>query len=92
MSPLARRRVAFAALVVAVMASAVAAVFAKHRNRKLFMELQALTEERDRLDVDWSRLQIEQSAWSTHARVEQMARDEMAMRSPRADEQRLVTP
>jgi cell division protein FtsL len=92
MSPLARRRLAFAALAVAVMASAVSAVFAKHRNRKLFMELQALTRERDRLDVDWSRLQIEQSAWSTHARVEQMARDEMAMRSPRADEQRLVTP
>ena len=74
------------------MASAVAVVYAKHENRKLFMDLQALTEERDRLEVDWSRLQIEQSAWSTHARVEQLARGAMHMRSPGPDEIRLVTP
>ncbi len=92
MSALARSRALFALLVVAVMASAVGAVYAKHQNRKLFMELQALTEERDRLDVDWSRLQIEQSTWSTHARVEQLARDEMHMRSPSSDELRLVSP
>jgi cell division protein FtsL len=55
------------------------------------MELQSLTQERDQLEVDWSRLQIEQSAWSTHARVEQLARGEMGMRYPAADEQRLVS-
>ena len=92
MSGPARRGLAFAALVVGVLASAVAAVYAKHENRKLFMELQALTEERDRLEVDWSRLQIEQSAWSTHARVEQLARGEMGMRSPAAEELRVVGP
>ncbi len=92
MNPVVKNRVALAALVVAVLASAVAAVYAKHRNRKLFMELQALTEERDSLEVDWSRLQIEQSTWSTHARVEQLARGEIGMRSPPAAEQRLVTP
>ena len=92
MSPVAKSRVLFIALVTAVMVSAVAAVYAKHENRKLFMELQALTEARDRLEVDWSRLQIEQSAWSTHARVEQLARDQMHMRSPREDELRVVAP
>lgn len=92
MSPRLRRRGLFAGLVVAVLASAVAAVYAKHENRKLFMELQALTEERDRLEVDWSRLQVEQSAWSTHARVEQLARSEMGMRNPGADELRVVGP
>ena len=86
----ARRRLAFVALVIVVMASAVGAVFAKHENRKLFMELQALTEERDRLEVDWSRLQIEQSTWSTHARVEQLARDEMHMRNPGSEELKVV--
>ncbi|MCK6372044.1 MAG: cell division protein FtsL [Gammaproteobacteria bacterium] len=91
MTNLARSRLAFIGLVAAVLASAVAAVYAKHRNRKLFMELQSLTQERDQLEVDWSRLQIEQSAWSTHARVEQLARGEMGMRYPAADEQRLVS-
>ncbi len=92
MSPVARRRVLFGALAIAVLASAVGAVYAKHQNRKLFMELQALTEERDRLDVDWSRLQMEQSAWSTHARVEQLARDEMHMHNPAEAELHVVTP
>jgi cell division protein FtsL len=78
--------------VLAVLCSAIAAVYAKHQNRRLFMELQALTDERDRLEVDWSRLQIEQSTWSTHARVEQLARDEMRMRNPSAEELRLVGP
>ncbi len=86
-----RSRLLFAGLAFAVLVSAVAAVYAKHQNRKLFMEFQTLSEERDRLEVDWSRLQIEQSAWSTHARVEQLARGEMAMRSPAADELRVVT-
>ena len=86
----ARRKLAFVALVLAVMASAVGAVYAKHENRKLFMELQALTEERDQLEVDWSRLQIEQSTWSTHARVEQLARDEMHMRNPGSEELKVV--
>jgi len=92
MSRVARWRALFFTLVAAVLASAVAAVYAKHENRKLFMELQALTGERDSLDVDWSRLQIEQSTWSTHARVEQLARGEMHMHSPRADELRVVAP
>ena len=91
MTPAARSRVLFGALAAAVVVSAVATVYAKHENRKLFMELQSLTEERDRLEVDWSRLQIEQSAWATHARVEQLARGEMRMRSPAPGELRVVT-
>ena len=92
MNPQLRRHLPFVVLVVTVMASAVAAVYAKHENRRLFAELQALTAERDRLEVDWSRLQIEQSTWSTHARVEQLARGQMGMRSPVPAELRLVAP
>ncbi len=81
-----RSALLLAALLVAVMGSAVTAVYAKHENRKLFAELQALTAQRDQLEMDWSRLQIEQSAWSTHARVEQLARGDMHMRNPGPDE------
>lgn len=70
----------------AVLASAIGGVYAKHETRKLFTELQALTAERDRLEVDWGRLQIEQSTWSTHARVERLAREQMGMIDPRAAE------
>lgn len=75
-----------AALSLAVIVTAIACIYARHESRKQFTELQALTEERDRLEVEWGRLQIEQSAWSTHARVEQLARKKMKMRNPVAME------
>jgi cell division protein FtsL len=86
----ARQRLIFAGLVVAVMASAIGSVYAKHESRKLFTELQELTIERDRLEVDWGKLQIEQSTWSTHARVEQLAREQMDMRNPAPEQTSLV--
>ncbi len=79
------------ALVLAVMASAVAGVYAKHESRRLFMELQVLVAERDRLEVEWGRLQIEQSSWSTYARVEQLAREEMNMRTPLPEQTMLLS-
>jgi len=70
------------ALAVAVMASAIASVYAKHESRKLFTELQSLSTERDEMEVEWGKLQIEQSTWSTYGRVEQLAREQMDMRVP----------
>jgi cell division protein FtsL len=69
-------------LFVAVVASAIAGVFAKHESRKLFTELQKLSNERDRMEVNWGRLQIEQSTWATYGRVEQLAREQMNMQAP----------
>lgn len=69
-------------LVVLVMASAIGCIYAKHESRKLFTELQELIAERDRMEVDWGRLQIEQGTWSTYGRVEQVAREKMNMQLP----------
>ena len=77
-------------LVLGVMASAIGCVYAKHQSRKLFVELQGLAAVRDELQVNWGRLQIEQSTWSAHARVEQLARKQMKMRSPDPADIRLV--
>lgn len=75
-----------------VLASGIAAVYAKHQSRKLFVELQALTAERDRLDLDWGRLELEASTQANHARVEQLARSELGMRLPDPREIQLVAP
>ena len=77
-------------LVMLVMVSAIACVYAKHQSRKLFAELQELIAERDRMEVDWGRLQIEQGTWSTYARVEQVAREKMNMRLPNAGQINLL--
>ncbi len=79
-------------LILTGLASAVGCIYSKHQSRKLFTELQAMTEERDRLKVEWGRLQIEQGTWSTHARVERLAREHMGMRTPVASEILLVRP
>ena len=75
-----------AALATLVVITAVACVYARHESRSQFTQLQSLIAQRDALEVDWGRLQIEQSMWSGHARVEELARNKMRMRDPRPDE------
>lgn len=71
-----------AMLAITVIATAIACVYARHESRKQFTALQVLIVERDTLEVEWGRLQIEQSTWSTHSRVERLARRKMKMRNP----------
>lgn len=77
---------------VLLLASAIAVVWSRHETRSLFIEMQALSTERDALDIEWGQLKLEQSAWSTHGRVEQTARVNLKMVIPRPDEVRIVTP
>lgn len=72
-------------LLLLVMGSAVGVIYTKHESRKLFVELQQLNREVDELNVDWGRLQLEQSAWSSHGRVEKIARKRLSMELPEAD-------
>ncbi|MEQ1801172.1 MAG: cell division protein FtsL [Gammaproteobacteria bacterium] len=90
MTPAQRSRAIFAGLAFAVLVSALAGVYAKHKSRKLFVELQTLVAERDRLEMDWGRLQIEQSTQANHARVESLARERLDMRTPTGDDVKLV--
>jgi len=66
--------------------SAMALVYTKHEARKLFIELEALTRERDELNIEWGQLQIEQSTWATHARIEQVAVDRLSLVRPQSAE------
>ena len=62
--------------------SAVALIYTKHESRKLFVELEALTHERDELNIEWGQLQIEQSTWAQHARIEKVATDDLSLVRP----------
>jgi cell division protein FtsL len=73
-------------------ASALGVVWSIHETRTLFIDLQSLHAERDRLDIEWSQLKIEQSAWATHGRVEQTARTGLNMVIPTPQEVQLVQP
>jgi len=62
--------------------SAVALVYTKHESRKLFVELEGLTHERDDLNIEWGQLQIEQSTWAQHARIEKVATEDLSLVRP----------
>jgi cell division protein FtsL len=66
--------------------SAIALVYTKHEARKLFVELETLTHERDELNIEWGQLQIEQSTWATHGRIEQVAADQLSLIRPQPNE------
>ena len=66
--------------------SALALIYAKHESRKLFVELEQLTAERDELNIEWGQLQIEQSTWATHARIERVAQEELSLARPESTE------
>lgn len=63
--------------------SAMALIYTKHESRKLFVDLEQLTSERDALNIEWGQLQIEQSTWATHARIEKVATDELSLMRPK---------
>ena len=81
-----------ALLLVLVMASAFAVILSKHENRKLFVELEQLRMQVDELNVEWGRLQLEQSAWSAHGRIERIARKRLNMKLPAASEVVYIQP
>jgi cell division protein FtsL len=79
-------------LALAVVATSVAVVYAKHQSRMLFVELQELERERDQMDVEWGQLQLEQSTLTTHGKVEEAARDNLQMVIPPAEAVVMVHP
>ena len=76
----------------AVLGSAAGAVYCEHRARQLFIELEALNAQRDTLQIEWGQLQLEQSAWSSHAFVERVAGTRLHMATPPPQDIKVVAP
>lgn len=69
-------------LVLVVMLCALSIVTSNHRARKLFIELEREQTRMHALDVEWGQLQLEQSTWANHSRIEKIAREKMQMKTP----------
>jgi cell division protein FtsL len=59
-------------------------VTSQHQARKLYVELQKEQELARQFDIEWGQLQLEQSTWATHARIEKIAARNLGMRVPSA--------
>lgn len=80
------RVVALLILVAAVIGSSIGVVYARHESRRHFIELNRLTDERDNLNFEFGRLQLEQATWAENNRIEQIARGRLGMVSPSSAE------
>ena len=85
-------RLLLAVLLLANIATAIGVVYARHRHRQLFVELNALVRARDELNIEFGRLQLEQATWAESNRVDQLARTRLGMKFPEAGDIVVVRP
>jgi cell division protein FtsL len=81
-----------AVLWLAVLGSSVQVIYSRHKAREVFVRLEQLNAERDALEMEWGRLQLEQSYWSSHAFVERVANAKLQMNLPQTRDVRIVRP
>jgi cell division protein FtsL len=70
---------------------ALALVTSQHKVRNMFSELAEEQDAARQIDVEWGQLQLEQSTWAMHARIERIAASRLQMRVPVSARTRLVS-
>lgn len=79
-------------LIAAVLASGVAVVYARQEHRQAYVQLTRLLRERDEINIEFSRLQLEQATWAETNRIEQVATERLGMAFPQASELVVLKP
>ncbi|MDQ3197448.1 MAG: cell division protein FtsL [Burkholderiales bacterium] len=69
-------------LLIVCIGCAIGVVTSQHRARTLYTELQEEQDRSRQFDVEWGQLQLEQSTWATHARIEKIAVEKLRMQAP----------
>ena len=69
-----------------VVVSALAVAFVSHQCREKYGQLAAMEREANQLQVDYGKYLLEQSAWGSLQRIENMAANNLQMRSPKPEE------
>jgi len=81
-----------AALLLAVLTSAIAVVFSWHSHRQAYVELSKLQKQRDEFNVEFRRLQTEQATVSETNRIVGIATQKLDMHFPLETETTVVQP
>lgn len=79
-------------LVLACLGSALAVITASHLTREQYADLQRLESEHQQLQTEWGQLLLEDSAWSSPARVEGLAEERLDMRLPEVVDVEVIRP
>lgn len=76
----------------ALMLSALGLVNAQHKSRKLYIELEQMSQAAKQYEQEFGQLQLEQSTWAMHSRVESIAAHALQMQVPDAKRIQVVSP
>jgi cell division protein FtsL len=77
-------------LLLLMIACALGVVTSQHKARKLFVAWQDEKERAQQMDVEWGKLQLEQSTLVSPARVERIARQQLQMQEPAKEQIRYL--
>jgi cell division protein FtsL len=77
-------------LITAVLSSAIAVVWTRHESRVLFVELTRLQNQRDDLNIEYGKLELEQATWAEPRRVDDESRQRIGMVNPKPQDIQLV--
>jgi len=81
-----------AVLLAMMILSALAVIYSAYYHRQLFNDYQQQLQGRDRLQVEWGQLLLEQSALAAHSRIERAVTKKLDMYVPAPDEIVVVKP
>lgn len=76
----------------ALIMTALGTITAQHKSRKLYVELQQQQDRAKQYSVEWGQLQLEQSTWAMHSRIEQIAGQRLHMQVPDAKRVQVIHP
>ena len=78
------------ALLLAAIASAIGVVWTRHESRVLFVQLTSLQNQRDDLNIEYGKLELEQATYAEPRRIDDEARQKLGMINPRPQDIRLL--
>ena len=65
--------------------SSLGVVYVTHDTRLKYHQLETLRRQENQLQVAWGQYLLEENTWAAYSRVEKIARDDLSMQTPTAD-------
>ena len=72
--------------------SALGLVNSQHKARNLYIELEHANQSAKQIEQEYGQLQLEQSTWAMHSRIEKIASEKMQMQVPDAKRVQVISP
>ena len=77
-----KKQIGVAALIVLLLLSAFSVIYFKDLSRRLFIQYQQLQKQQQQVETEWSKLLLEEGAWSAQQRVQTIATTHLDMAVP----------